>query len=158
MAQQGITTSCPLSLMLFQTSSPVDARYLAPTALSITHTLSSITLGWLKNRMSLFSQTPNSYQLSMDVHIPDGPDLFVTSWIHLGADCAWNIPGTTSQIPNAIRKPQSGAEGSIHIMPRSTASDESRPFELLLCLEEVEMCKVVNGLQKEGWVERVIGA
>lgn len=154
----GTLISYPLSAMVYEDSNVMNAEKLAPLSLHIVRDLSLISLDWLKDRLSLFSRTPNSYQLKMDIDVLNGPDLFVTSWMHMGADCAWRIPGTSQEYSSATRKPQSRVEGNIHILPRSRASNGDKAFEVLLCLEEAEMERVIMKLKREAWIESTIDA
>ncbi|KAJ4301884.1 hypothetical protein N0V90_003980 [Kalmusia sp. IMI 367209] len=157
--ESSVNDGISFSNMLFQNpEDSIDAEMLAPTALVVADTLSSITLDWLKARLSLFTRTPDSHRLSMDVDIVNGPDLFVTSWMRIGTDCTWGIPGTTSSLPKAIRKPQSSVEGNIHILPTVREENEAPAFEVLMCLEEWEMEKVMRRLEGERWAIRVISA
>lgn len=83
----------------------------------------------------------------------------------MGADCEWGIPGTMASgdgmsrrggIPTAIRKPQWANEGSIIVLPRQKIGSDD--FEVLACLEEAEMGKVVESLRRGMWVERIVDA
>jgi hypothetical protein len=47
-------------------------------------------------------------------------------------------------------------EGGMQILPRKRG--EEAPFEIPLCLEEGEMGRVLEGLEEEKWVERVVEA
>ncbi|KAF2790997.1 hypothetical protein K505DRAFT_327196 [Melanomma pulvis-pyrius CBS 109.77] len=159
----GLTTSLPLSTILSPLT--ITAESLAPVAVNISQSLSSVDLDWLKARISYFSRTPNSSALSLDLDIRNGPDLFITSWMHMGADYEWGIPGTMESgdgksrrggVPTAIRKPHWASEGSIIVLPRQKIG--SHDFEVSVCLEEAEMGKVVESLRREMWVERIIDA
>ncbi|KAF2447742.1 hypothetical protein P171DRAFT_518795 [Karstenula rhodostoma CBS 690.94] len=154
-----ITASAPVSTMLFKTpNDSVHGEHLAPVALVIAEKLASVTLDWLKPRLNLFSRTPNAWQLRSDSDAVNGPDLFVTSWMHIGTDCRWDIPGTTSEGPIAMRKPQSHVEGLIHILPKVRIENGFPAVEVLVCLEEWEMERVVRRLEGERWAVRVIDA
>ncbi|KAJ4354466.1 uncharacterized protein N0V89_006203 [Didymosphaeria variabile] len=155
----GIQASAPVSAMLFQTSDDsVYGEQLAPIASAISYKLSSITLDFLKARLNLFSRTPSPWQLHSHADVQNGPDLFVTSWMHIGTGCAWKIPGTTTEGPVAIRKPQSHIEGLVHILPKVRIENGFPALDVLVCLEEWEMERVVRRLEGERWAVRVIGA
>jgi trichothecene 3-O-acetyltransferase len=154
----GITASHPISDMFSYPSEPANVDRLSSVAKKIAETLSSTTLDWLKPRLSLFARTPNPHHLGLDVDIMNGPDLFVTSWMHIGTDCVWNIPGITGSSPKAIRKPQSKVEGNIHILPRMKLLREYAPFEVMVCLEKGEMNRLETSLSDEGWIERIVNA
>lgn len=155
----GVTASAPVSAMLFKTTDDsVYDEQLAPIASTISHTLSSISPSWFKARLNLFSRTPKPWLLRSDCDVRNGPDLFVTSWMHIGTDCTWGIPGTTGEGPAAIRKPQSHIEGLVHVLPKVRIENGFPALEVLVCLEEWEMERVVRRLEGERWAVRVISA
>lgn len=82
----------------------------------------------------------------------NGPDLIINSWQFQGADCEWDIPGTTDKKASAIRKPSYLSEGGVRILPRR--SDGQSDYEVLVSLEDGEMGRLVEGL--EGVVGRVV--
>lgn len=151
--------SCQVSTMLVKNSdNSVNNQQLSIVASTIANRLRSVTLEWLKPRLSLLSRTSDSWQLRNDADVSNGADLFVTSWMHIGTGCAWNIPGTTSEGPIAFRKPQSHTEGLMHILPKLRMEDGSPTLEVLVCLEESELEGVVRRLQSGRWDARVISA
>lgn len=150
-----ITACAPVPKMLSFTPGDTPATAdLAPTASLLADRLASITLAWLQPRLRLFSRTPHPYQLRSDSDAANGPDLFVTSWMHIGTDCAWGIPGTKGGGPAAVRKPVAHVEGLVHVLPAV------RPeiVEVMVCLEEGEMGRVVRGLEGAEWDVRVVDA
>lgn len=154
-----VQASCPVSEML--STPPDDSNHgeqLLPAALAISEKLDTIDLNWLKPRLNLFSRTSNSWQLRADADEKNGPDLFVTSWMYIGTDCAWGIPGTTTEGPVAIRRPQAHVEGLIHFFPKVRRENGISVLEVLLCLEESEVEKLVRRLEDERWVVRTIDA
>lgn len=154
-----VQASCDVSRMISRVSEDsMSGEQLAPVALAILTKLDSIDLDWLKPRLKLFSQTPNSWQLRADADEKNGPDLFVTSWMHIGTNCTWGIPGTTTEGPVAIRKPQAHIEGTIHILPKVRIENGASVFEVSLCLEKGEMERLVSRLEGEKWVVRAIDA
>ena len=160
----GMTVSLPLAAIL--TSHTMDEEHIAPVALAISNGLSEIDLDWFRARLSIISKQENSSKLLLNVDTRNGPDIFITSWMHIGADDLWAIGGTVKvqsehgdmrrwfSKPTAIRKPQCQTEGGIQILPRRKG-DEA-PFEILCCLEEGEMERTMQGLQEREWVERVV--
>jgi len=81
--------------------------------------------------------------------------MMVTSWQHLGADWVWNIPGTGGDgKARALRKPSYKSEGGIRILPRMKGGN--RDYEVLVCLEEGEMERMVRSLEEGGFVESVV--
>ncbi|KAL1599688.1 hypothetical protein SLS60_007491 [Paraconiothyrium brasiliense] len=151
----GIQASAPVSAMLFKTSDDsVYGEQLAPIASIVSEKLSTITLDFLKARLNLFSRTPSSWRLRSHADVQNGPDLFVTSWMHIGTNCAWKIPGATTEGPVAIRKPQSHIEGLVHILPKLRIENGFPALDVLVCLEEWEMERVVRRLEGERWAVR----
>ena len=154
-----VQASCPVSEMLFKTSDDsIYTEQLTAAALAISEKLESIDLDWLKPRLNLFSRIPNPWQLRCDADEMNGPDLFVTSWMYIGTDCAWGIPGTTTDGPVAIRKPQAPVEGLIHFLPKVRQENGFPALDVLLCLEEWEMERLVRRLEGERWAVRMIDA
>lgn len=159
----GMITSLPTCTLI--SPQPITAEHLAPVALNISQSISSVNFDWFRARLSYYSRTPNLATHSLNLNLTNGPDLFITSWMHMGADCEWGIPGTMKNDgevssrcgkPTAIRKPHCASEGGIIILPRRKV--EADEFEVLVCLEEVEMERVIESLLKGIWLKRVIDA
>ena len=151
----GVTVPLPVSNLI--PSGPLRAEDLASIAVDIAQSLSAVNLKWLQARLSYFSQTPNPSALSLNLDLVNGPDLFITSWLHMGADCDWGIPGTGNDgYPIAIRKPMCANEGSIVLLPRQ--KDGGQGFEALVCLEQGEMEAAGRSLGEGMWLERIIDA
>ena len=160
----GMAVSLPLSTI--PSMETMTAEHIAPVALAISYGLNEINLDWLRARLSAMSRQENSSKLLLNVDTRNGPDIFITSWMHIGADDVWAIAGTAEIKaedgemrrwgckPTAIRKPQSKTEGGIQILPRRKG-DEA-PFETLICLEEGEMERTVKGLQEGNWLEKIV--
>jgi BAHD acyltransferase len=160
----GMTVSLPLSTMF--SIETMNVEHIAPIALAVSQGLSEINLDWFRARLSAISRQENSSKLLLNVRTCNGPDIFITSWMHIGADDVWATAGTAKIKaedgemrrweckPTAIRKPQSKSEGGIQILPRRKG-DEA-PFETLICLEEGEMERTIKGLQDGNWVEKIV--
>jgi hypothetical protein len=160
-AASGLTVSLPLSAI--PSTGIMDDKHIAPVALAISNGLSMIDLDWFRARLSHMSKQPNPSKLVLNMDTCNGPDIFITSWMHIGADDVWAIPGTALQDeggwgckPTAIRKPKCANEGGMQILPRQ--KETGKPFEVLVCLEEGEMERTVQSLQEGKWVERVVNA
>lgn len=135
---------------------------IANAALALSGALGEVDLDWFRARLLELSKREVSTKWILNLDTQNGPDIFITSWQHIGADEEWGIPGTERTgegwrcKPAAIRKPHNLWEGGMQILPRRRG--EEAPFEIPLCLEEGEMGRVLEGLHAGGWVERVVEA
>lgn len=135
---------------------------IASAALALSGALGEVDLDWFRARLLELSKREISTKWILNLDTQNGPDIFITSWQHIGADEEWGIPGTERTgegwrcKPAAIRKPHNLWEGGMQILPRRRG--EEAPFEIPLCLEEEEMGRVLEGLHEGGWVERVVEA
>lgn len=158
----GMVVSVPLSSI--PTLENMNAEGIAPVAIALSNGLAEVDLNWFRARLLEMSKQINSSKLMLNCNTMNGPDIFVTSWMHIGADDVWAIPGTARADdgkgwkckPTAIRKPHNLWEGGMQILPRRKG-DEA-PYEIPLCLEEGDMGRVLRSLQEGNWVERVIEA
>lgn len=158
----GMIVHLPLSTM--PKSDEMDAEHMAPAALALSSALAAIDLDWFRARLLEVSKREISSKWILNLDTQNGPDLFITSWQHIGADDEWAIPGTTKSEdgqewlcrPTAIRKPHNLWEGGMQILPRRKG--DVAPYEIPLCLEEEEMERALHGLREGKWVERVIDA
>ena len=156
-----MVVSVPLSSI--PTADNMDAEGVAPIAFALSEALAGVDLNWFRSRLLELSKQKNPSKLMMNCHTMNGPDIFITSWQHIGADDVWAIPGTAKAQdrkwgckPTAIRKPHNLWEGGMQILPRRKG-DEA-PYEIPLCLEEGDMERVLRNLQEGNWVERVVEA
>ncbi|KAJ8118140.1 hypothetical protein OPT61_g822 [Boeremia exigua] len=158
----GMVVSVPLSSI--PTTENMDAGHIAPVALALSNALKEVNLDWFRARLLELSKREISSKWVLNLDTQNGPDIFITSWQHIGADDLWAIPGTSKTEdgkqwlckPTAIRKPHNLWEGGMQILPRQKG--DQAPFEIPLCLEEGEMERVLKGLRDGKWVERVIDA
>ncbi|KAH6638498.1 hypothetical protein C7974DRAFT_451893 [Boeremia exigua] len=123
----GMTVSLPLSTI--SSGEALNGRQFAHIAVAISNGQGDIDIDWFRNRLSAMSKQDNSSRLLLNVDTRNGPDVIISSWMHIGADDVWAIPGTTSAEeehknvrrwrckPTAIRKPRCANEGSILILP-----------------------------------------
>ncbi|KAJ4371815.1 hypothetical protein N0V86_008369 [Didymella sp. IMI 355093] len=161
-----MTVSVPLSSI--PTSETMNAEGIAPVALALSNALARVDLDWFRARLLEISKQKNPSKLMMNCHTMNGPDIFITSWQHIGADEIWAIPGTARTDagngceqawgckPTAVRKPHNMWEGGMQILPRRKGNEA--PYEIPLCLEEGDMERVLRSLQEGEWMERVIEA
>lgn len=153
-----------ISLSSIPTSDRMNAEGMAPAALALSNALAEVDLDWFRARLLEISKQKNPSKLMMNCNTINGPDIFITSWQHIGADDMWAIPGTAKAEngteweckPTAIRKPHNLWEGGMQILPRRKG-DEA-PYEIPLCLEEGDMERVLQSLKEGSWIERVIDA
>jgi hypothetical protein len=81
--------------------------------------------------------------------------MYITSWLHFGADNEWKIPGTTSSRPEFIRRTLGKSDGGVIFLPRRHVEDA--PYEVLVPLAKVDMDRLVK--EKGGladWAERIV--
>ncbi|KAF2623557.1 hypothetical protein BU25DRAFT_414303 [Macroventuria anomochaeta] len=153
-----------VALASVPTSENMDADHIAPVALALFNGLGEVDLDWFRARLLEISKQTNYSKLMLNLDTGNGPDIFITSWMHIGADDLWAIPGTAKTEggkrwlckPTAIRKPHNLWEGGMQILPRRKG--HAAPFEIPLCLEGGEMERTLHGLREGNWVERVIDA
>ncbi|KAJ4992449.1 trichothecene 3-o-acetyltransferase [Stagonosporopsis vannaccii] len=154
----------PIKLSSTPTSEIMSAKAIAPVALALSNALGEIDLDWFKARLCELSKREISSKWILNLDTQNGPDIFITSWQHIGADDLWAIPGTGKAAdsdqwlckPTAIRKPHNMWEGGMQILPRQKGMEA--PFEIPLCLEEGEMERTLRGLRTGNWVVRVTDA
>ncbi|USP72967.1 hypothetical protein yc1106_00241 [Curvularia clavata] len=85
----------------------------------------------------------------------NGPDLYITSWQHMGADREWCIPGTGDTQPSAIRRAAWASEGGIVVLPRKADKEGnmSAPYEVMISLAEKDMDAFENSLEEGRWLK-----
>jgi BAHD acyltransferase len=116
-----------------------------PAIASALHkTLSSIDANWFAKRLQYLSSVSEPSTVTQAFTYANGPDLFMTIWHHQGPNYAWSSLETMDSEPTSIRKPSYLSEGGIRILPRR--DEEERDYEILVCLEEGEMTRLVEGL------------
>lgn len=121
------------------------ATCLLPIALSITATLQAVDHEWLKQRIEFLSTVADPSTVCNTFTYANGPDLSMTSWQHLFANWTWNIPGTSGDgKASAVRKPSYLSEVGVRVLPWK--NDGDRDYELLVCLEEGDMARLIEGL------------
>ncbi|KAF1848112.1 uncharacterized protein K460DRAFT_276289 [Cucurbitaria berberidis CBS 394.84] len=128
----------------------VNAQHLAPFAQCISHSLQSIDRAWVTNRLAYIASSAPPLIDTHELTFSNGPDLYITSWEHMGADCEWDIPGTGSAKPTALRRAAWVSEGGIVVLPRQ--QDGDAPYEVLVSLAEEDMMRLQKGMQDGGWL------
>lgn len=154
----------PFALSSIPTSETISAETIAPVALALSNALGEISIDWFRARLVELSKRDLSSKWILNLDTQNGPDIFITSWQHIGADDLWAIPGTAKTgdedqwlcKPTAIRKPHNMWEGGMQILPRQKGT--KAPYEIPLCLEVGEMEQTLQGLRAGNWVESVIDA
>ncbi|KAF2246083.1 hypothetical protein BU26DRAFT_61650 [Trematosphaeria pertusa] len=130
----------------------ITDKELAPLAVSIRQSLQSLSSKWVINRLALLSCISDVSTVRHSFQIAGGSDFFITSWTHIGADCEWDIPGTTSKKWEFFRKPRCTGDGGIVVLPRRKG--EREPFEVLVQLVDEDMERLVEGMGS--WAEKVV--
>lgn len=80
--------------------------------------------------------------------------------MNFGADHVWNIPGTTTERPDFIRRTTDrNSDGGLMILPRrrTVVDGQEAPYELLVRLATEDMQRLEaesDGLRS--WAERVL--
>ena len=68
----------------------------------------------------------------------------------MGMDNEWNIPGTSSTKPVAMRRACWKGEGGVVVLPRQ--SEEDAEWEVMVSLEVGELERLEEGLRGGGWL------
>ncbi|KAH9882583.1 hypothetical protein J1614_000819 [Plenodomus biglobosus] len=125
--------------------------HLAPFAHAIAESIKRIDEDWVSNRLApILLSSPPALDNS-DLRFGNGPDLYITSWQHMGADTEWNIPGTKEGRPIAIRRDAWESEGGIVILPKRM--DDLGDFEVMVSLAEDDMRAFEEMMRRDGWVK-----
>lgn len=133
---------------------------IVPAIQAVSGAISNATNTWAQRHLAYFQSISRISNTETSLQFNRGPDLYITSWMHFGAEYEWDIPGTTSKSPEYIRRTHNPSDGGIIIMPRrretSTCGKEA-PYEVLIRLASEDMERLVN---EEGglasWSDRVV--
>lgn len=121
---------------------------LAPLARAIAHAIKSVDTSWILNRLASISCSSHLLTENSDFLFANGPDLYITSWQHMGADYEWHIPGTSTAKPSAMRRAAWTSEGGVIILPRQKGSLE--PYAVLVSLAEEDMMILEETMSRDG--------
>jgi trichothecene 3-O-acetyltransferase len=128
--------------------------------LEINRTISEVDNAWVLRNLAYFKDKECTRDTEPALGFRFGPDLYITSWLNFGADNIWNIPGTTSERPEYIRRATDRrSDGGVIILPRRRAviDDQEAPYEILVRLASEDMQRLE---EEEGglcsWTERVV--
>ncbi|KAF2851953.1 hypothetical protein T440DRAFT_393752 [Plenodomus tracheiphilus IPT5] len=124
--------------------------HLAPFALAIADSIKRIDEHWISNRLAPILLADPPALDNSELTFGNGPDLYITSWQHMGADIEWCIPGAKEGKPSAIRRAAWMSEGGIVILPKRKG--EAGPFELMVSLAEEDMKRFGEMILGDGWV------
>ncbi|KAI8933306.1 hypothetical protein NX059_009931 [Plenodomus lindquistii] len=122
---------------------------LASFAKALSTSLSHISPSWISTRVSSILSNPLVLDNS-ELTFANGPDMYITSWQHMGADIEWGIPGTKEGKADAIRRAAWAGEGGIVVLPMRKGGGV---FEVLVGLAEDDMAGLVGRLRDGGWLE-----
>lgn len=142
------TITLPISSCSMPSSS-LTKEHIAQIAIKISKSLLAIDQNWITARLAQLVSNPSSSENS-ELRFSNGPDLYITSWQHIGADCQWDIPAVTSSKPAAIRRAAWVSEGGITILPRQR--EGSAPYEVQISLAEDDMMGFEEALRRGGWL------
>jgi hypothetical protein len=130
------------------------------TALQINQTINAVDNAWMLRHLAFFQQKVPIRDTEPALAFRFGPDLYITSWLNFGAEHEWNIPGTTSSKPEAIRRTTDrNSDGGMTILPRrrTLIDGQEAPYEILIRLATQDMQRLESeegGLRS--WADRVI--
>ncbi|CAA9963150.1 Transferase domain containing protein [Pyrenophora teres f. maculata] len=129
-------------------------KSLASFASQISATTHAVNKDWTTTELSQVLRHPSTAQQA-PLKYSNGPDLYITSWMHMGVDREWCIPGTSSNQATAIRRSAWVSEGGITILPRKKDGDggEGSPYEVMISLAEADMEAFEKGVEDGGWLE-----
>jgi hypothetical protein len=119
----------------------------------ITDALHAINATWAVTQINSVLNNPTEAQHSL-LKFSKGPDLYITSWQHLGANNKWYIPGTSKPNATAIRRAAWVSEGGIVVLPREEDKEgqEGQPYEIMISLTKADMERFRDGLEQGGWL------
>jgi hypothetical protein len=118
-----------------------------------------VNTDWVNQHLAFFKTIDPITDTECALRFSLGPDLYITSWQHFGAQLQWGIPGTASSHPEFIRRAYNPSDGGVNIMPRrrDPINGVDAPYEVVVRLATEDMERL---LAEEGglssWAERVI--
>ncbi|KAA8617641.1 Transferase domain containing protein [Pyrenophora tritici-repentis] len=129
-------------------------KSLASFASQISTTTRAVNKKWATTELSQVLHHPSTAQQA-SLEYSNGPDLYITSWMHMGADRKWDIPGADSSQATAIRRSAWVSEGGITVLPRKKDGEggEGVPYEVMISLAEADMEAFEEGVEEDGWLE-----
>jgi len=143
------STHLPSSL---PTSGPITATDIAPLAHAISTSLTNCTATTIQARLATLIRSPTSPPAidCQDLRFANGPDMYITDWRRIGVDNEWDVPGTSSSKPVAIRRACWKGEGGIVVLPRRRG--DGADWEVMVSLGEGDGRRLGVGLRGDGWV------
>ncbi|KAF2649868.1 trichothecene 3-O-acetyltransferas-like protein [Lophiostoma macrostomum CBS 122681] len=144
------------------TEKHVTNETIIPVVQEINRGISEIKPEWTQQLLNYLASIEPIVDTECALGFHRGPDIYITSWLHMGADFEWGIPGTSSSKPGFIRRAHcgNGSDGGIIIMPRSreVVDGQEAPYEVMVRLATCHMEKLINeeaGLATR-WAEKVL--
>jgi hypothetical protein len=131
----------------------INIPNLAYFATKIRDAVHSIDAEWVGRKFHQILTDPKHTDHAF-LTFPNGPDLYITSWQHIGADREWCIPGTADTQPTAIRRAAWVSEGGIVLLPRKKPKEGNEPaaYEVLVSLAEKDMKGFEESLEEGKWL------
>ncbi|RMZ68044.1 trichothecene 3-o-acetyltransferase [Pyrenophora seminiperda CCB06] len=130
-----------------------DVKYLAAFASQISDTTHAVNQEWVTTQLSQVLTNPSTAQQAQ-LEYANGPDLYITSWMYMGTDTQWFIPGTSSSQASAMRRAAWVSEGGITVLPRKADRDGvvGAAYEVMISLAEADMEAFEKGVNDSGWL------
>lgn len=132
----------------------INIQNLASFIKDVDDAVHSVDEKWIGRKFNQILADPTQTDQSC-LKFGNGPDLYITSWQHMGADREWCIPGTSDAQPAAIRRAAWVSEGGIVVLPRKRDIEGREPaaYEVLVSLAEEDMKGFEDSLAEGKWLE-----
>ncbi|EUC42452.1 hypothetical protein COCMIDRAFT_103472 [Bipolaris oryzae ATCC 44560] len=131
----------------------INIQSLASFITDIDDAVHGVNEQWIGRKFNQILADPTQVDQSC-LKFGNGPDLYITSWQHMGVDREWCIPGTSDAQPAAIRRAAWVSEGGIVVLPRKKDIEgkESAAYEVLVSLAEEDMKGFEDSLAEGKWL------
>ncbi|EMD67330.1 hypothetical protein COCSADRAFT_82931 [Bipolaris sorokiniana ND90Pr] len=131
----------------------ISTQNLASFITDINDAVHGVDEKWIGRKFNQILADPVQTDQSV-LKFSNGPDLYVTSWQHMGADREWCMPGTVDAQPAAIRRAAWVSEGGIVVLPRKRDIEGRKPaaYEVLVSLAEEDMKGFEDSLAEGKWL------
>lgn len=159
MGALALFTKATLPISHFLAEDRITDKTILSTALEINRVIRLCENDWVLRHLAFFKAKTPIADTEPAIKFRFGPDIYITSWMNFGADHKWNIPGTTMEQPEFIRRPTNPSDGGIIILPRRRALVDGKeaPYEIMIRLATEDMQRLESeegGLSS--WAERIV--